>query len=384
MEFLVKKRLLVDATLISIGGGVQVGINLIANLIKDNDFEVVLVASPQISTQLTQSQKDSCFYFIEEKNEPIWKKRLQGRRILEIEKQYKPDLVFVVFGPSYWRPKAKTLQGFALPLMVYPDIRNRVYKKNKFEFFYQKLLNAYKAKIMIKNSDYIVVETQAFKDRVAKFLSFSNNNIFVIENSFNSNFLNKKNEIKTTDTLEIFIPTAYYPHKNLEILVDVASYLLSLKKTHIVFNFLINKESEHWAKIISVAKLKGVESFFNTFGSVNNIQMADLYAKTDFVLLPTLAEASTAVYPETFISQKVLLTSNLDFAVELCGEAAVYFDPNNAEDIAIKILEIEADKSKQKVLIQKGLEQVHKSYLTPELKWLKQKDLILKLFSESF
>ncbi|MFX4450789.1 hypothetical protein ABTA90_19470, partial [Acinetobacter baumannii] len=93
----------------------------------------------------------------EEKNEPIWKKRLQGRRILEIEKQYKPDLVFVVFGPSYWRPKAKTLQGFALPLMVYPDIRNRVYKKNKFEFFYQKLLNAYKAKIMIKNSDYIVV-----------------------------------------------------------------------------------------------------------------------------------------------------------------------------------------------------------------------------------
>ncbi|QNY06380.1 hypothetical protein IC763_19720 [Acinetobacter seifertii] len=130
-----KKRLLVDATLISIGGGVQVGINLIANLIKDNDFEVVLVASPQISTQLTQSQKDSCFYFIEEKNEPIWKKRLQGRRILEIEKQYKPDLVFVVFGPSYWRPKAKTLQGFALPLMVYPDIRNRVYKKINLSFF---------------------------------------------------------------------------------------------------------------------------------------------------------------------------------------------------------------------------------------------------------
>ena len=44
----------------------------------------------------------------------------------------------------------------------------------------------------------------------------------------------------------------------------------------------------------------------------------------------------------------MLLTSNLDFAVELCGEAAVYFDPYNAEDIAIKILEIEADKSKQK------------------------------------
>ena len=78
------------------------------------------------------------------------------------------------------------------------------------------------------------------------------------------------------------------------------------------------------------------------------------------------------------------LTSNLDFAVELCGEAAVYFDPYDAKDIAEKILEIESNESKQKVLLQKGLEQVQKSYLTPESKWLKQKDLITRLVNESF
>ena len=67
-----------DATLISIGGGVQVGINLITNLIKDKDFEVVLVASPQISAQLTQSQKESCFYFIEEKMNLFGKSESKG------------------------------------------------------------------------------------------------------------------------------------------------------------------------------------------------------------------------------------------------------------------------------------------------------------------
>lgn len=379
-------KILVDASVCSKGGGVQVALALINNIALDQAFEVICVTSEQVDAQLTSEIKFSIQHYYPEKNENIFGKKRQGKRLLEIEKKHNPDLVFVVFGPSYWRPKVKTLQGFALPLMVYPDTRNRVYKNNKIEYFYQKILNAYKARIMRKNSDYIVVETNAFKHRVSKFLGFNNTKISVIENSFNANFLNKKseNKIKSSEHLEIFVPTAYYPHKNLEILVEVASNLLRDKKTHIIFNFLIDEESEHWIKIISEAKQKNVENFFNTFGPVNNTQMVELYAKTDFVLLPTLAEASTAVYPESFISQKVLLTSNLDFAVELCGEAAVYFDPYDAKDIAEKILEIESNESKQKILIQKGLEQVQKSYLTPESKWLKQKDLITRLVNESF
>jgi glycosyltransferase involved in cell wall biosynthesis len=377
-------KVLVDASICSKGGGVQVALALINNIALDPAFEVICVTSEEVDAQLTSKIKFGIQHYYPEKNENIFGKKRQGKRLLNIEKKHNPDLVFVVFGPSYWRPKAKTLQGFALPLMVYPDIRNNVYKNNRIEYFYQKILNAYKARIMRKNSDYVVVETNAFKDRVSKFLGFSDSKVSVIENSFNANFLNKKSERKSKEKLEILVPTAYYPHKNLEILVDVASNLLCSNKIHIVFNFLIDEKSEHWIKIISDAKSKKVENFFNTFGPVNNTQMVELYAKTDFVLLPTLAEASTAVYPESFISQKVLLTSNLDFAVELCGEAAVYFDPFDAKDIAEKILEIESNKSKQKILIQKGLEQVQKSYLTPENKWLKQKDLITRLVNESF
>lgn len=377
-------KVLVDASICSKGGGVQVALALINNIALDPAFEVICVTSEEVDAQLTSKIKFGIKHYYPEKNENIFGKKRQGKRLLNIEKKHNPDLVFVVFGPSYWRPKAKTLQGFALPLMVYPDTRNNVYKNNRIEYFYQKMLNAYKARIMRKNSDYVVVETNAFKDRVSKFLGFSDSKIFVIENSFNANFLNKKSERNSKGKLEILVPTAYYPHKNLEILVDVASNLLCSNKTHILFNFLIDEKSEHWIKIISDAKSKKVENFFNTFGPVNNTQMVDLYAKTDFVLLPTLAEASTAVYPESFISQKVLLTSNLDFAVELCGEAAVYFDPYDAKDIAEKILEIESNESKQKVLLQKGLEQVQKSYLTPESKWLKQKDLITRLVNESF
>lgn len=94
--------------------------------------------------------KSKIKFYYKEVNEPIYKKHSQGKRLSEIELRHQPDLVFIVFGPSYWRPKAITLQGFALPLMVYPNIRNFIYKKNPILFLYQKPMNTYKAYLMKK------------------------------------------------------------------------------------------------------------------------------------------------------------------------------------------------------------------------------------------
>lgn len=372
-------KILIDASVCSKGGGVQVALALINNIAQDPTFDVICVTSPQVDMQLSPEIKAKISYYYAEVNENILGKRKQGKRLAEIENKHNPDLVFIVFGPSYWRPKSKSLQGFALPLMVYPETRDRVYKDTFVTYYYQKLLNFYKARLMKKNADYVAVETLAFKERVHHLLGIDNEHIFVVENSFNANFLEIETVNKKMDKLQIFVPTAYYPHKNLEILVDVAFELAKMQKTHLVFNFLLPETSAPWVNMKSKAKQLGVEEYFHTLGPVKNIQMAQLYAQTDFVLLPTVAEASTAVYPESFISRKVLLTSNVDFAVELCGDAAVYFDPYDAKDIAKKIVEIDSDPNKQQFLISMGLEQVEKSYLTPQQKWQKQRNLLLNL-----
>lgn len=372
-------KILIDASICSKGGGVQVALAFINNISRDSEFEIICVTSPQLDNQLSDETKSKIAHYYPEVDEPIWRKYRQAKRLSEIELKHNPDLVFVVFGPSYWRPKAPTLQGFALPLMVYPETRNRVYRNQKTSYFYQKLLNAYKATLMKKNSDYIVVETCTFKDRLHDFLGFDNEKIFVVENSFNANFLEIEAKDSSSEYINIFIPTAYYPHKNLEILVDVAVELAALKQENVRFNFLLDQKSLHWQAIILAANKKNVSNNFHTYGPVSNKQMVELYAETDFVLLPTVAEASTAVYPESFISQRVLLTSNVDFAVELCGDAAIYFDPYDAKDIANKIFAIQQDKEMQNSLISNGLKQLKVSYSTPEQKWLKQKDLILSL-----
>ena len=376
-------KILIDASICSKGGGVQVALSLIKNIVFDSVFEVVFISSPQIDAQLTEDIKSKISHYYTEVEENIFGKIKQGKRIAKIEKIHNPDLVFVVFGPSYWRPKAKTLQGFALPLMVYEDTRNYVYKNDMKIKVYQKLLNFFKDKILKKNTDYAVVETQTFKNRLSSFMNFEKDKIFVIENSFNSNFLSSDKiiDIKNSHSniVNIFIPSAYYPHKNLNILVDVAFLLKTEFNFELIFNFLINENSKDWKKIISSAENKEVGRYFSTYGAVPNIKMKELYAINDFVLLPTLAEASTAVYPESFISQKVLLTSDIDFARELCGNAAVFFDPLSAHDIAEKIVATFKDQELQAQLIYNGLERVKNTYLTPEQKWSKQKSMLLNL-----
>ena len=54
---MIKYKILLDASNLSLGGGVQVGLALIHNFINDDNFEIICVASPQIDRQLNITQK---------------------------------------------------------------------------------------------------------------------------------------------------------------------------------------------------------------------------------------------------------------------------------------------------------------------------------------
>lgn len=374
-------RLFVDASILAKGGGVQVAYSFICNIVNDPLFEITLVVSPQLDLQLPLPIKTKIKNYYVEKNEPVWKKFKQAHRLTKIEELHRPDLVFVIFGPSYWRPKAPCVQGFALPLLVYPETRNFVYRNNLKQLFYQKLLNFYKGKFFKNNADFAVVETETFKKKLSTVLNFKSSKIYVIENSFNANFMQNTSFLKKQDSIvNIFVPSAFYPHKNLEILIHVAELLVNKHQFKFIFNFLISADSPEWKRFIQLATAKHISHCFSTYGVVPNERMKTLYEKNDLIILPTLAEASTAVYPESFVSKRVLLTSDIDFARELCGDAAIYFNPHDSKDITDKILNIAFNQREKNLLISNGVRQLSISYLSPADKWQKQRDMILDIY----
>lgn len=371
-------KLMVDASLQSVGGGVQVAVNLINNVLNSGFAdEWLIVVSPQVDKQIDSIFKNNKNYYIFD-NKKGFLKFFQGCELSKLEEGFKPDLVFIVFGPSYWKPKAKSIQGFAIPHMVYPQISDLLYKRKLIKKLLLNFLLKIKRNQILKNYKYMVVETETFQDLVSKKIGFNKENIFVIENSFNGEFdKNTVAQVASNNRLiNFFVPSAYYPHKNLEVLVDVAFILKNKYKMNFKFNFLIKEDSEDWFRLIDLASSKGVLSCLNTYGPVQNSKMSELYRLNDFVVLPTLAEVSTAVYPESFISKKIIFTSNLDFARELCGDGAIYFDPLDSSDIALKIYQVINDTELQNKMIECGGLQLRKKYISPEEKWEKQKKLI--------
>ena len=87
-----------------------------------------------------------------------------------------------------------------------------------------------------------------------------------------------------------------------------------------------------------------------------------LYNSCDAMFLPSHLECFSASYAEAMKMEKPILTSDLSFAHTVCGNAALYFDNTNPEDISSKIKCLFHDKTLYSKLIKNGTEQL-KSYM---------------------
>ena len=87
----------------------------------DNEYFVVL--SDALSKMIDTKIFPINFTFFNAPFRPatIFTLRSHNYFLKEIEKEWKPDIVFTTSGPSYWRSKAPHLMGFNLAHYIYPE-----------------------------------------------------------------------------------------------------------------------------------------------------------------------------------------------------------------------------------------------------------------------
>jgi glycosyltransferase involved in cell wall biosynthesis len=376
-------KLFLDCSLLSIGGGVQVGLSIIQNIANDSSFQLIVTASPQINEQLNDDVKNKLFAYHVVENVSIFKKIKQGKLLAELEERYNPDLVFCVFGPCYWQPKANFLQGFALPKMLYPESRKN-YTKKSYKFK-EELIDYFKAYFFKKNSKHVVVETDVFKDRLLQKFNLDSRYVYVIPNSYSPAFQKSiKDNLASINPNEneinIFVPGGYYRHKNYEVLPEIASQLLiNNRNKNFCFYLSLNPESTGWLNIQKIAIDLGVLEHIKTLGHIPNAEIGKEYLRSNIIMSLSSAEASTAVYPEAMCAKRPLIVSDTDFARKLCKEAALYVNPFNAKEIAEKIIYLSNNESLRINLIENGDKVFISNYPDPDSKWKMQRELLIKL-----
>lgn len=321
----------INASNLHVGGGVQVAASFISELYKLQRFDFSIVCSTSVFQSLPDSLITNKFFNFHVLD--IF--GFQGLNVAEKKIFDGYNVCFTVFGPFYPRIKVQHhICGFAQPWIAYPN--NEAYLqlsvlarwKTKLKFWFQKQY--------FKTYDQLVVEQNHIKNALS-IIGFDQNKINVVSNCVSSIYLNHNEWLPIGEPFPdngkaiLGFLGRGYPHKNLKILTQVNDALVSIHNLNINFVFsLTNSE-------MSDLMFDKIGNFYSV-GSLSAQQCPDFYSKIDALIFPSLLECYSASPIEAMKMGKPVIASDRDFITDVCGEAGIYFDPLDPIDIAEKIV----------------------------------------------
>jgi glycosyltransferase involved in cell wall biosynthesis len=98
------------------------------------------------------------------------------------------------------------------------------------------------------------------------------------------------------------------------------------------------------------------------------------------LLMPTLLESYGNPYAEAMYHNKTIITSDLDFAKDVCGDAAFYFDPLDENSILATIKQAFSDNQRRSTKVEEG--NIRFSKLLTPVQVFKRYNELLEIASE--
>ncbi len=229
--------------------------------------------------------------------------------------------------------------------------------KNKLVFAIKQLVYKLVIKIVAAKSKVIITPSEYVKDNLAKFAKINSRKIAVTYEG--SVKLDQKAEVVPELEKQKFIMYVGRPnpHKNLYRLISAFS---ELKKSYPDLRLaLVGKRDSNYKKLSKWVKDKSIEGV-EFLGFIPDSQLKWLYENCQAYVFPSLSEGFGLPGLEAMRHGAPVISSNATCLPEIYGNAAVYFDPFDVEDMALKIDSILKSPAKAKNMSEKGLEQIKK------------------------
>ena len=164
------------------------------------------------------------------------------------------------------------------------------------------------------------------------------------------------------DCLKLFYLTRYYPHKNLEVLIDLFDKYRDELSSVVMFLTIAADHHAGAAKLLQSIDRKGLNDRIINVGPLPQESLGAYFRNMDALIMPTLLESFSGSYLEAMHFGLPILTSDLDFAHEVCGDSAIYFDPWDAEAVKNAILKLKRNPELAEDLVSKGKAQLQTKF----------------------
>jgi len=350
---------LVNATTLIIGGGIQVAASFISESINDNrGIRWHYAISRQVRDELQSLGvviPDAHVFEISPSRSKVSRRRLSA-----LEKELAPDVVFSVFGPAYVDFQAPHLCGVAVGWVTHASWLAFAALPGWVARIKMLLICAYQG-YWLRYADRWVVEAGNAKAGLQRRMRVPLADIDIVPNTCAAVFMQTGMEAaqqpENTDTVRLLYVSAYYPHKNFEFIPDVAVALTRLMPDR-DFEFVVTlpEDEPGLQRLMNRARSLGVEHMIRNAGRVSLHEVIKLYESSHICFMPSLLETFSATYPEAMALGRPVVTSDLDFAHAICGDAAAYFTIGDANSAAKSIINLLQSSEKWKGCIRRGRE----------------------------
>jgi len=171
------------------------------------------------------------------------------------------------------------------------------------------------------------------------------------------------------------------PNDGMEYLLETINFIVhSLNRTDI--HFILIGSGDLQPKLKKICTRFGLDEFVEFTGRLPDQQVKEILSTADLAVAPDprdpLNDVSTMnKIIEYMALEKALVCFDLREAKVSAGDAAVYAKPNDAQDFALKVIELLEQPEKRKVMASYG----RKRFLD-SLAWDHQKKHLLRLYQE--
>ncbi|HID91867.1 TPA: glycosyltransferase family 1 protein [Candidatus Peregrinibacteria bacterium] len=248
-------------------------------------------------------------------------------------------------------------------------------KMNSFihRFIYFKILRH-----ALHTSAHILTVSENTKTDIITDEKISENKITIAHNAVGKEFFNFS--ATTLSKFQYFLYTGQHrEHKNIITLVKGFHEFIK-KSDNSKFShyklILTGKVNPLYPEVTDYITNNNLEKSIFCVGLVSEEKLLELYKNAKAYIFPSFYEGFGIPPLEAMAMKTPVIASTSSCIPEICGDAALYFDPNNQKELTKKLEELVKNKWLEEKLIQSGLEQVKK------YDWEKSAKIIIKQFEE--
>lgn len=218
-------------------------------------------------------------------------------------------------------------------------------------YSFKKLAYKFVVNRSAKKAKKIIAVSNATKDEIVDHLKINNNKISVVYEGVNQQLSVTTHEVATKGKYFLYVGNAY-PHKNINRLLK--AFKMLGREAKLIF---VGREDYFYNKLRDEVGEMTLSLNVAFMQNATDEKLSSLYQNARALILPSLMEGFGLPALEAMANKCLVLASNIPALREICGDAAIYFDPYSVQDIAKKIKEANAsdvscfDEKREKGLV---------------------------------